>query len=155
MASIANNFSLKEFGDFLKLLDEKDFTDLLETMLQVLRSTSATGIYQTATNFEPDIYKCLEGLLQHILTSSKNWPYTPRGKKRVTYADVVLGSGSDSRPTSPSPEKKWNTQHTSKKGSTNKPQQQQTKKKSKLTLEKTISSVMTGYTPEIRLMFGR
>ncbi|CAB4434744.1 unnamed protein product [Rhizophagus irregularis] len=64
MASIANNFSLKEFGDFLKLLDEKDFTDLLETMLQVLRSTSATGIYQTATNFEPDIYKCLEGLLQ-------------------------------------------------------------------------------------------
>ncbi|CAB4431436.1 unnamed protein product [Rhizophagus irregularis] len=75
-------------------------------------------------------------------------PYTPRGKKCVTYADVVLGSGSDdSRPTSPSPEEKWNTQQTSKKGSTNKSQQQMTKK-SKFTPEKTISTVMTGYTPE-------
>ncbi|PKY38104.1 hypothetical protein RhiirA4_451045, partial [Rhizophagus irregularis] len=75
-------------------------------------------------------------------------PYTPRGKKRVTYADVVTGSGSDdSRPTSPSPEEKWNIQQTSKKCSTNKKPQQQTTKKSKFTPEKTISTVMTGYTP--------
>ncbi|PKY44616.1 hypothetical protein RhiirA4_458964 [Rhizophagus irregularis] len=76
-------------------------------------------------------------------------PYTPRGKKRVTYADIVIGSGSDdSWPTSPSPEEKQNTQLTSKKGSTNNKSQQQTTKKSKLTLEKMISTVMTRYMPE-------
>ncbi|CAB4424687.1 unnamed protein product [Rhizophagus irregularis] len=67
----------------------------------------------------------------------------------MTYADVAKGSSSDDfRPTSPSPEEKRNTQQTSKKGSTNNKTQQQTTKKSKLIPEKTISTVMTGYTPE-------
>ncbi|PKY47547.1 hypothetical protein RhiirA4_462766 [Rhizophagus irregularis] len=125
MASTANNFSLQD--------------------------TSVTGIFQTATDFEPAIYKHLEGLQTTYADEFYELaqPYTPRGKKRVTYADVVSGSGSDdSRPTSPSPEEKRNTQKTSKKGSTDKKSQQQMTKKSKLTPEKMISTVMTGYTPE-------
>ncbi|CAB4405851.1 unnamed protein product [Rhizophagus irregularis] len=238
MASTDNNFTLEELGTFLKLLDDKMFTSLLDSTLQVLRSTSATGIFQTAMDFDPAIYKRLEGLqvlyadefyelglpkdcfntflffminfkdaytcllyetakdflgknkgkgsrettTTEILNRNQGMPdftptdmeifeepkhqspvvppvtqtklnvqaqpYTPRGKKRVTYADVVTGSGSDdSRPTSPSPEEKWNIQQTSKKCSTNKKPQQQTTKKSKFTPEKTISTVMTGYTP--------
>ncbi|CAB4435504.1 unnamed protein product [Rhizophagus irregularis] len=62
MASTANNSALKKLGDCLKLIDEKDFADLFETTLRVLQDTSATGVYQTATDFEPAIYKRLEGL---------------------------------------------------------------------------------------------
>ncbi|CAB5191504.1 hypothetical protein RhiirA5_372146 [Rhizophagus irregularis] len=62
MASTVNNFNLQELGNFLKLLDEEMFTSLLEQTLQVFRMTSTTGIYQTATDFEPAIYKHLEGL---------------------------------------------------------------------------------------------
>ncbi|CAB4416636.1 unnamed protein product [Rhizophagus irregularis] len=238
MASTDNNFTLEELGICLKLLDDEMFASLLDTTLQVLRSTSATGIFQTATDFDPAIYKHLEGLQvlyadefyelglpkdsfntflffmvnfkdaytcllyetakdflgknkgkgsremttteipnrnqglpdftlmdMEIIDEPKHQspvvppvtqtklnvqaqPYTPRGKKRVTYADVVSSSGSDdSRPMSPFPEEKRNTQQTSKKDSTNK-SQQQTTKKSKLTLKKTISTVMTGYTLE-------
>ncbi|PKY55414.1 hypothetical protein RhiirA4_474853 [Rhizophagus irregularis] len=192
MASCDQHFTLEELGTFLKLLDEKMFASLLDQTLQVLRSTSATGIYQTATDFDPAIYKRLEGLqttytdefyelgipkdrkgLRETTTTEvpnrnqgipdftmmdieiieepkhQSPPYTPRGKKRMTYADVAKGSSSDDfRPTSPSPEEKRNTQQTSKKGSTNNKTQQQTTKKSKLIPEKTISTVMTGYTPE-------
>ncbi|POG73269.1 hypothetical protein GLOIN_2v1772697 [Rhizophagus irregularis DAOM 181602=DAOM 197198] len=94
--------------------------------------TSATGIYQTATDFEPAIYKRLEGL-------------------QTTYADEFyeLGSSFDNFwSTSPSLEDKWNIQSISAKGSTNTKSQQQKIKKSKLTLKKMISTVMTGYTPE-------
>ncbi|CAB4424609.1 unnamed protein product [Rhizophagus irregularis] len=62
MASCDQHFTLEELGTFLKLLDEKMFASLLDQTLQVLRSTSATGIYQTATDFDPTIYKRLEGL---------------------------------------------------------------------------------------------
>ncbi|CAB4429537.1 unnamed protein product [Rhizophagus irregularis] len=62
MASTDNNFTLEELGDFLKLLDEEMFASLLEQTLQVLQDISATGIYQTATDFEPAIYKRLEEL---------------------------------------------------------------------------------------------
>ncbi|CAB4438416.1 unnamed protein product [Rhizophagus irregularis] len=205
MVSTDNNFTLTELGDFLKHLDEEFFTSLFEQTLQVLQTTSATGIYQTATDFEPALYKhaytCLlykmakeylgknkekscdtqtiidvpnrnQGLPDYtsmdmeiidepkhqspvvpLVTQTKlnvqAQPYTPRGKKRVTYADVVTGSGSnDSWPTSPSPEEKRNTHETSKKGSTNEKSQQQKTKKFKLTLKKTISTVMTGYMPE-------
>ncbi|CAB4425751.1 unnamed protein product [Rhizophagus irregularis] len=60
MASTDNNFSLEDFGLFLKNLDEGVFAPLFEQTLQVLQSTSATGVYQTATDFEPAIYKRLE-----------------------------------------------------------------------------------------------
>lgn len=62
MASSANNFSLEELGDFLKTFDEETFASLFEQTLQVIRATSATGIYQTATDFDSAIYKRLEGL---------------------------------------------------------------------------------------------
>ncbi|CAB4443643.1 unnamed protein product [Rhizophagus irregularis] len=62
MASCDQHFTLEELGNFLKLLDEETFASLLDQTLQVLRDTSATGIYQTATDFEPAIYKRLEGL---------------------------------------------------------------------------------------------
>lgn len=51
-------------GSFLKLLDEKMFTSLLEQTLQVFKSTNVTGIFQTATGFEPAIYKHLKELQQ-------------------------------------------------------------------------------------------
>jgi hypothetical protein len=62
MASSANNFSLEELGDFFKTLDEEKFAFLFEQTLQVIRTTSATGIFQTATDFDFAIYKHLEGL---------------------------------------------------------------------------------------------
>ncbi|CAB4423057.1 unnamed protein product [Rhizophagus irregularis] len=57
MASIANNFSLEELGEFLKTLDKETFASLFQQTLQVIRATSATGIYQTAMNFDSAIYK--------------------------------------------------------------------------------------------------
>ncbi|CAB4423203.1 unnamed protein product [Rhizophagus irregularis] len=73
MASIANNFSLEELGEFLKTLDKETFASLFQQTLQVIRATSATGIYQTAMNFDSAIYKRLENLKRHILTNSTNW----------------------------------------------------------------------------------
>ncbi|PKC04016.1 hypothetical protein RhiirA5_422880 [Rhizophagus irregularis] len=201
--------------------------------------TSATGIYQTATDFEPAIYKRLEGLqntyadefyklgvpkesfntflfftinfkdaytcllyetakdymgkkekasretqtiinapnrilgipdftlidmkiiekpkhqslvippVTQIKLNVQAQPYTPRGKKCVTYANITKDSSFDNFwSTSPSLEDKWNIQSISAKGSTNTKSQQQKIKKSKLTLKKMISTVMTGYTPE-------
>ncbi|CAB4431437.1 unnamed protein product [Rhizophagus irregularis] len=69
MASTDNNFTLEELGTYLKLLDDEMFTSLLDTTLQVLRSTSATGIFQTATDFDPAIYKRLEGLQVGLVRS--------------------------------------------------------------------------------------
>ncbi|PKK69580.1 hypothetical protein RhiirC2_780818 [Rhizophagus irregularis] len=193
------------------------FTFLLEQTLQVFKTTSATCIYQTATDFEPAIYKHLEGLqttyadefyelgvpkysfnaflffainfkdaytcllyetakdymgkkekASHIKIIEKlkyqslvippviqtklnvqAQPYASRGKKCVTYADIAKGSSFDDFwSTSPSLKDKWNIQSTSAKGSTNIKSQQQKIKKSKLTLEKMISTVMTGYIPK-------
>lgn len=216
MVSTTNNFSLEDLGSFLKLLDEEMFTSLLEQTLQVIRTISTTGIFQTVTDFEPAIYKRLKnlqteyseelselgvtkdcfntflffsstfkdaytcllyetaknfmrkkekescamqitinasnrtlGIPDFILTDMEIYekskhqspvihtvtqtklnvqvqPYTPRGKKRVTYAEVILGTGSDdSQSTSLSLEKKWNTQNTLKKSSISKKLQQQ------------------------------
>ncbi|CAB4406976.1 unnamed protein product [Rhizophagus irregularis] len=60
------------------------------------------------------------------------------------YLGSCFGSN-DSRLTSPSPKEKRNTQKTSKKSNTSDKPQEQITKKSKLTLEKTI---LTGYSPQ-------
>ena len=78
--------------------------------------------------------------------------FTPKGKnKRVSYADIVSGSGSDdSWPTSPSPmivevQTQKFTSEKSRSTAKDKPQQPKTKKKSKLTPTKNISTVMSLY----------
>ncbi|GBC35352.1 hypothetical protein GLOIN_2v1772697 [Rhizophagus irregularis DAOM 181602=DAOM 197198] len=108
------------------------FTSLLEQTLQVFKSTNVTGIFQTATGFEPAIYKHLKELQQ---TYSKEL--------------AELGSSSDnSWLMLPSFKEKWNTSNTSKKSSILKKLQQQQTKKFKFTSEKMILTVITEYMPE-------
>jgi hypothetical protein len=121
-------FSLTFKDAYTCLLYEtaKDFMRKKEKKSCAMQSNRALRIPDfTLTDMEIYEKSKHQSPVIHTMTQTKLnvqvQPYTPRGKKHMTYAEVILGTGSDDfQSTSPSLEKKWNTQNTLKKSNTSK-----------------------------------